>query len=95
MRSRPVARPRVPACALLLGYFGGLRGGRVVDTFWTRALDLAPARLHDPAQEASHRGLLAYRNAGGTVEVTFDAVLNAEICFDRAVATTYIFQSVV
>jgi len=78
VRSHPSVTPSAAAYALLLGYLEGHRGNQVFDTFWTRVLDVSPGQLHDLAQEASRRGLLVYRNAGGIVEVTFDAVLNEE-----------------
>lgn len=78
VRARPVATPAAVAYALLLGFLGGRRGGQVFDTFWTEVVDASPERLHELAQEASRRGLLTYRNAGGIIDISFDAVLRTE-----------------
>ena len=74
-RTRPDITPAAVAYALVLGYLAGARGGQLFETFWARVLDAPPDRLHDLAQEASRWGLLTYRNAGGIVDVAFDAVL--------------------
>ncbi len=78
VRIRPVVTPATAAYALVLGYLAGARGGQTLETFWARVLDLPPDRLHDLAQDASRRGLLTYRNAGGIVDLAFDAVLTDE-----------------
>lgn len=78
VRTRPEATPAAVAYALVLGYLAGARGSQMLETFWTRVLDLPADRLHDLSKEASRRGLLTYRNAGGIVEVTFDAILTGE-----------------
>jgi len=75
VRARPSVTPAAAAYACALGYLGGARGGQTLETFWTHVLDAAPDRLHSLAQEASRRGLLTYRNAGGIIDLTFDAVL--------------------
>lgn len=74
-RTRPEVTPATAAYALVLGFLAGAPGGRSLRTFWTRVLDVPADRLHDLVQEASRRGLLTYRNAGGIVDVAFDAVL--------------------
>ena len=78
VRARPEVTPPAVAYALVLGYLAGARGGQTFETFWARALDVPPDRLHDLAQEASRRGLLTYRNAGGIVDVAFDDVLTED-----------------
>ena len=78
VRTRPEVTPATAAYALALGFLTGAPGGRSLDTFWTRVLDTPADRLHDLVQEASRRGLLTYRNAGGIVDVAFDAVLTID-----------------
>lgn len=78
VRARPEVTPAAAAYALMLGYLAGAHGGQTLETFWARVLDVPPDRLHDLAQEASRRGLLTYRNAGGIVDVAFDAVLTED-----------------
>lgn len=74
-RSRPEATPAATAYALALGVLAGERGGALFETEWSRVIDRPLDGLHDLAQEASRRGLLIYRNAGGIVEVSFPGVL--------------------
>src|SRR5205823_5099752 len=74
-RSQPVITPVVAAYALLLGYLGGLRGQRLLDSTWTGLLDRPPAAITDLATEASKQGWLRYKMAGSVVEVTFPGLL--------------------
>ena len=74
-RTRPRVTPAALAYALVLGYLSGVRGGPLFETLWARVLDAPLDRLHDLAQDASRRGLLTYRNAGGIVDMTFASIL--------------------
>ena len=74
-RSEPRVTPVVVAYSLLLGYLGGLRGQRLLDSTWTRLLDHHPASLADLAMEASMRGWLRFKAAGAFIEVTFPGLL--------------------
>ena len=74
-RVRPEVTPANIAYALVLGYLSGTRGALLFDTFWTKLLDTSAYVLHELAQEASRRGVLTYRNAGGIVELDFSQVL--------------------
>src|SRR5262249_9784269 len=74
-RSQPLITPVVAAYALLLGYLGGLRGQRLLDSTWTRLLDRPPAAISDLAVEASKLGWLRYKMTGSVVEVTFPGLL--------------------
>ena len=76
-RVRPEATPSNTAYALVLGYLCGVRGELLFDTFWAEVLDAPDHELYDHAQEASRRGLLTYRNAGGIIEVDVSSVLTA------------------
>lgn len=78
VRGRPEATPAAAAYALALAYLAGARGGQAFETLWARVLDAPSDRLHALAREASRRGLLTYRNAGGIVEVAFGAALTEE-----------------
>jgi hypothetical protein len=74
-RTQPSVPPVVVAYALLLGYLGGLRGQRLLDSTWTGLLDHSPAAIVDLAVEASKQGWLRYKMAGSVVEVTFPGLL--------------------
>jgi hypothetical protein len=74
-RTRPSVTPVVVAYALLLGYLGGLRGQRLLDSTWTGLLERPPAALTDLAMEASKQGWLRYKMVGSVVEVTFPGLL--------------------
>lgn len=75
-RVQPTVTPVTAAYALLLGYFAGIRGQRLFDTFWVRVLDVDVPTLHQLLLEASRRSWLTYRNAGGIVDIDFAVVLN-------------------
>lgn len=75
IRAESVATPAAVAYSLLLGYRAGRQGAAAFETIWARATDAPADRLHAFAQEASRRGLMTYRNAGGIVEVDFGTIL--------------------
>ena len=74
-RVQPRVTPVVAAYALLLGYLGGLRGHRLLDSSWTALLGLSSSSVADLAMEASRRGWMMYKAAGSVVEVTFPELL--------------------
>jgi hypothetical protein len=74
-RSQAAVTPVVASYALLLGYLGGLRGQRLLDSTWTGLLDRHPAAISDLAAEASKQGWLRYKMAGSVIEVTFPGLL--------------------
>lgn len=78
IRKHPVATPATAAYALMLGYFAGLRGENLLDTFWTRLLDLPTAQVDDLAFQASQRGWLKYMHFGGVVKVDFSEILTEQ-----------------
>ncbi len=57
-RSQSVVTPVVTAYALLLGYLGGLRGGRLLDSSWATLLDRPHTAIIDSAIAASKQGWL-------------------------------------
>jgi hypothetical protein len=59
------------AYALMLGHLQGTRGPALFDMLWTKVLDQPKSHLFDLASDASQRGLLEFRHAGGVVEVSF------------------------
>ena len=77
-RSRPVVTPVVVAFALILGYLSGIRGKLLLDTLWTRMLDLNPIQIAELAAEASRQGWLSYKGAGSIVEIGFPGLLTSQ-----------------
>jgi len=71
VRVQPLVTPVVLTYAVALGHFCGLRGKMLVHSPWTDLLDRKPAELLDLAFEASSRGWLNYKAAGGVVDITF------------------------
>ncbi len=71
VRVRPPVTPVVLTYAVTLGHLCGLRGKMLVHSPWTDLLDRKPAELLDLAFEASSRGWLNYKAAGGVVDITF------------------------
>jgi hypothetical protein len=78
--------PLATAYALMLGYLGGLRGGRLFETNWTRVLDASPAELRNVAAEAKRLNGLDLKSAGDVIEVGFSTVLTAKEIKDSRVA---------
>jgi hypothetical protein len=74
-RARAACFPSNVTYALLLGYLEGLRGEGLFATSWTRVLDHPRSHLLELAINASQRGLMEFRQAGGIVEVTFHELL--------------------
>lgn len=61
--------------ALVLGFLQGLRGAKLFDSEWTRALDLNPGELRPLALEAKRLGKLDVKTAGDIVEIGFSSLL--------------------
>lgn len=74
-RHNPVATPANVAYALFLGYLGGARGQLLMDTSWTRLLDVSVDRLAALASKAARRGWIDFLHAGSVVEVRFPVLL--------------------
>ena len=75
IRTRAVTGPASTAYALYLGYLCGQRGDALFDTTWTGILDRPMSALHEFAQEASARGWITYRSAGGITDVEFHSLI--------------------
>jgi hypothetical protein len=76
-RATAIARPASTAYALYLGYLSGLRGDALFETPWARILDHSQADLHEYAREASARGWITYRSAGGITDVEFSDMIRS------------------
>ena len=72
------ATPLAAAYALMLGYLEGLRGGRLLETNWTRVLDASPAELRNLAAEAKRLNGLDLKSAGDVIELGFTTVLTPQ-----------------
>jgi len=68
-RKKATAGPASASYALFLGYLCGLRGEALFDTPWTGILDCSISDVYTYAAEASARGLITYKRAGGIVDV--------------------------
>ena len=63
------------AFALLIGESEGLRGDQLFESDWAHLLDRSPETLRALAKQASQRGLIEYRHAGGVTEIGFKLLL--------------------
>lgn len=75
VRTRPVATPATAAYALVMGALAGLQGQLLIDSAWTRLLDVTRAVTIRLAQEAARRGWLDFKGVGNVFEVSFRQVL--------------------
>lgn len=76
-RKRAMAGPASITYALCLGYLCDLRGEALFDTPWTRILDCSISDIYTYAAEASARGLITYKRAGGIVDVDVTSLMPA------------------
>ena len=76
-RKKATAGPASTSYALCLGYLCDLRGEALFDTPWTRILDCSISDIHTYAAEASARGLITYKRAGGIVDVDVTSLMPA------------------
>jgi hypothetical protein len=67
--------PAATTLALILGYMMGLRGRSLLDTMFTRILDLDESQAMFNAMEAKRFGLLDIKTAGGMTVFSFKALL--------------------
>ncbi len=75
VRSQARATPATLTYAVMLGHLQGARGQALFESFWARVLDQPKSQLSDLAVNASQRGLLEYRHAGGVVDISFNELL--------------------
>lgn len=76
-RSRPSVTPANAAYALVLGYLAGARGQLLLNSFWSRLLDVPTDRVAALAAEASRRGWLNYRQVGKVIDIQVPDLLTA------------------
>ncbi len=79
IRVRAEARPVSVTLGLLLGHLQGLRGEGLLESYWIKALDVQPADARDLAWQASRRGFLELKAAGGVTEVGFSHLLRPPV----------------
>lgn len=70
--------PEVVTYALVLGYVLGARSNGLLDTLWTRVLDVAGDELIYIAMDAKRVGYLDLKVSGGVVEVRLDRLFTDE-----------------
>lgn len=75
VRCRPVSGPATAAYALLLGFLCGARGTLLLETTWTKVLDMAPDGLDSLARVAAQRGWIDYRRLGNVADIGFSYLL--------------------
>lgn len=75
VRIRPVVTPAVAGYALALGYLCGLHGQLLLESNWSRLLDVPRDHVIRLAQEASKRGWLDFKGAGNVFEINFRQLL--------------------
>ena len=74
-RVRAFSGPSSVAYALYLSYLTGARGQALFESAWMEYLDLSSDMIHAFAFDASKRGWIDYRNAGGIVDVGFNCII--------------------
>jgi len=78
VRSHPVATPANAAFAIFIGYLEGKRAQRLFDTVWVKLLDRPLEHVVQLVVDASRRGLLVYKSAGGVIDILFPDLLTQE-----------------
>lgn len=78
MRHRASPTPLAAAYALLLGYLLGLRGQRLFNTLWAKALDSTTDNLIFLAMDAKRLGFLDLKHAGNVIDVGFGSILRPD-----------------
>jgi hypothetical protein len=71
IRIKAQPTPHSVAYALYCAHLSGLQGEPLFDALEVRAQDAAPYLLHELAREASRKGFIDFRSAGGVTEVSF------------------------
>jgi len=75
VRTRPITTPATAAFSLVLGYLCGLRGQILVESGWTRLLDVSRTQIVSLAQEAARRNWLDFKAGGSVYEIAFPQIL--------------------
>jgi hypothetical protein len=74
----PGTGPAATAYALLLSYLCGKRGQSLFESSYCKLLDRMSSQLESNAHNASLRGWLSYRSAGGVMDLAFPDLLTDE-----------------
>jgi hypothetical protein len=77
-RVMPGTGPAATAYALLLSYLCGKRGQSLFESSYCKLLDRMSSQLESNAHNASLRGWLSYRSAGGVMDLAFPDLLTDE-----------------
>jgi hypothetical protein len=77
-RVMPGTGPAATAYAMLLSYLSGKRGQSLFESSYCKLLDRVSSQLESNAHNASLRGWLSYRSAGGVIDVAFPDLLTSE-----------------
>jgi hypothetical protein len=77
-RVTPSTGPAATAYALLLSYLSGKRGQALFESPYCKLLDRSSSYLESLAHNASLRGWMTYKSAGGVIEVSFPDLLTEE-----------------
>lgn len=78
IRSQPLATPANAAFAIFIAYLEGKQAQRLFDTVWVKILDRPVEQVVELVADASRRGLLVYKGAGGVIEILFPDLLTKE-----------------
>ncbi len=77
-RITPNVGPAAAAYALLLSYLSGKRGPTMFESTYCKLLDRASSYLEQLAHNASLRGWINFKSAGGVLEIGFPDLLTEE-----------------
>ncbi len=78
LRTRPHATVEAVTYALALGAMEGGRGSLLLDTLWTRLLDLPADELLTQVKLAARRGWIEYRGVGNVVDIRLRNLLTPD-----------------
>lgn len=75
IRNRPNATPITTTYALFIGYLNGYRGENLLNSIWSRLLDVPANQISELAHQAHKLGLMNFKKAGSVVDCSFDSLL--------------------
>lgn len=75
VRTRPAVTAATAAYALALGYLCGLQGQLLIESEWSRLLDVPRDQVIRLGQDASRRGWLDFKGSGNIFEMNFRQLL--------------------
>lgn len=77
-RTLPTPRLCASTYAMLAGWLAGLRGHILLESVFSRLVALEPAQIVTHLAEASARGWLRFRHAGGVTEIDFTPIFTEQ-----------------